>query len=174
MIFSGKSKQLFGELSQLKELKTEYDTYLANVSVKPSENQIVNLPWKQWKEEYVAVKQKSFIASFFGKRRLRKSIRNAGIVAFNDLDDTIRIADAKAAVEKVNFDLTDFTTSKVWSGWDMSLSEFSNNLDFFERNIGRVNSFIQSLHLNVVDCLPKFKNIFDEGWDFLEHNIPLI
>lgn len=174
LIFSGKSKQLFGELTQLKELKTEYDKYLADVSVKPSEDQIVNLPWKQWREEYVSVKQKSFIASFFGKKRLRKSIRNAGIVAFNDLEDTIRIANAKAAVEKVNFDLTDFTTSKVWSGWDMSLSEFSNNLDFFDRSISRVNSFIQSLHLNVVDCLPKFKNIFDEGWDFLEHNIPLM
>ena len=89
MIFSGKSKQLFGDLSQLKDLKTEYDKYLTNVSVKP-EDQIVNLPWKQWKED-MFVKQKSLLHRFL-KKKVKKTIRNAGIVAFNDLDDTIRIA----------------------------------------------------------------------------------
>ena len=174
LIFSGKSKQLFAELKQLKEFKVEYDKYLNLASFKPDEHQIASLPWKQWKEEYVSVKQKSFIGSFFGKRRLKKLIKDAGIVTFNDFEDLVTIANAKATVEKVTFDLNDFTASKVWSGWDMSLADLSNNLEFFERNVGRVNTFIQSLYLNVVDCLPKFKNIFDDEWDFIEHNNPLM
>ena len=170
LVFSGKSKQIASQLNELRLLKIEFDDYISAVSVCPDAEQIERLPWRGWYDEYSLIKQKNLVVSFFGKRKLRNSIRAAGLPTFNDLEDLHNILKAKETVQKATFDLTEFTQSKVWTGWNMSPAELSANIDFVQRNTARILTFVQSLKLSVMDCLPNLKTKFDDEWDFIDHH----
>ena len=89
----------------------------------PTINQILDLPWQQWKIRLQQLQTKSFLVSFFGKYSLKKEIRSSGVFNFSELNDISSIARAQN-IAKENDNLPEeFLADKIWQGWGMSSSD---------------------------------------------------
>ena len=173
LIFSGRSKQLISELRELYERKRQFDKAIVGVIDSPTITQISDLPWQKWYLRLQELEAKSFIGSFFGKRTLKKEILSSGVFNFSELNDISAIARAQNIVKENDNLPEEFMSDKIWQGWGMSSSDLLERIDFIERNVDRVLTFIQDLKAPIAETLSTLKNQFDDQWDFIETNSEL-
>ena len=173
LVFSGRSKQFTSALRELSEQKTQFDKAIAGVVDCPSVDQILDLPWLQWKMRFQQLQTKSFLVSFFGKRSLKKEIRASGVFNFSELNDISAIAKAQSIAKEYGDLPEEFLADKVWQGWGMPSSDLSQRIDFIDRNVDRILTLMQDLNTPVMESLTALRKKFDEQWDFIDSNSEL-
>ena len=173
IIFSGRSKQFLNELRELSDSKDKFDNEISKVTDSPSVNQILDLPWQQWKTRFQELQARSFLISFFGKRSLKKEIKSSGVVNFSGLNDIVSIAAAQSIAKENEQISEELSADKVWQGWRMSSTDLNQRIEFIERNVLRVLTLIQDLNAPIPDSLSLLKKQFDDQWDFIETNSDL-